>query len=84
MKVRMLVSRSGTDGAFAPGDVIDVPADEGQRMIAAEQAEIVRGARKETTAALPAAGVETTADATAADPAAVADPVETTVDASAP
>lgn len=42
MKVKMLVSRSGADGAFAPGDVIEVSSDEAKRMIEAGQAEAVR------------------------------------------
>lgn len=47
MKVRMLVSRSGSDGAFGPGDVIDVPANEAENMVAAGQCEIVREAAVE-------------------------------------
>lgn len=37
MKVKLLVSRSGADGAFSPGDVIEVSAAEGKRMIEAVQ-----------------------------------------------
>lgn len=47
MKVKLLVSRSGVDGAKNAGDIIDVSADEGQRMIDAGQAEIVRAAAPE-------------------------------------
>lgn len=38
MKVKLLVSRSGADGAFSPGDEIEVSADEAKRMIEAGQA----------------------------------------------
>jgi hypothetical protein len=62
MKVKMLVSRSGADGAFAPGDVIDVPADEGQRMIKAGQCELVRSRKVERAVAVPA--FETAVDET--------------------
>ncbi len=41
IKVRMLVSRSGNDGAVAPGDVIDVPENEVAPMMAAAQCEPV-------------------------------------------
>lgn len=41
MKVRLLVSRSGTDGAFAPGDVIEVDAAEARRMVDAGQCEVL-------------------------------------------
>lgn len=44
----MLVSRSGADGAFAPGDELEVPTDEARRMVAAEQCEIVRGRKPES------------------------------------
>lgn len=44
MKVKLLVSRGGPDGIFNRGDEIDVSADEAQRMVEAEQAEIVRAA----------------------------------------
>lgn len=39
MKVRLLTDRCGPDGDFEFGDVIDVPNDEGVRMIKADQAE---------------------------------------------
>lgn len=42
VKVRLLVSRSGVDGAFAPGAEIEVTANEAQRMIEQGQAEPVR------------------------------------------
>ena len=51
MKVRLTVSRSGADGAFAPGDEIEVSENEGVRMIEAGQAEAVRTTVKETTSA---------------------------------
>lgn len=38
MKVKLLVSRGGIDFSQAAGDVIEVSAAEGERMIAAEQA----------------------------------------------
>lgn len=50
-KLKMLVSRSGADGAFAPGDEIEVPADEAARMIAAGQAEPVRQVKAEKAVA---------------------------------
>lgn len=46
MKVKMLVSRSGADGASDPGDVIEVDASEAKRMIEAGQAEAVRTGKK--------------------------------------
>ena len=46
MKVKLLVGRSGPGGAQSPNDVIDVGNDEGQRMIAAGQAVLVRSAPK--------------------------------------
>lgn len=42
MKIKMLVSRTGSDGVFNPGDLLDVPADEASRMIEAGQCEVVR------------------------------------------
>jgi len=42
MKVKLLVSRSGADGSFSPGDEIEVSPDEAARMIAAGQAQPVR------------------------------------------
>lgn len=41
MKIKLLVSRSGVDGAQNRGDEIDVPEAEAERMIAAMQAERV-------------------------------------------
>ena len=43
MKVKLLVSRSGTEGAFSPGDEIEVSGDEAKRMIEAGQAAPVGG-----------------------------------------
>ena len=40
VKVKLLVSRSGADGAFSAGDVIEVSADEAKRMAAAGQCEL--------------------------------------------
>jgi len=42
MKVKLLVSRCGPAGAESRGDVIDVSADEAERMVEAGQCEIVR------------------------------------------
>lgn len=39
MKVKLLVSRGGIDFSQSPGDVVEVSAAEGKRMIAAGQAE---------------------------------------------
>ena len=47
IKVMMLVSRSGADGAFGPGDVIEVSAAEAGRMVAAGQCELVRAVEPE-------------------------------------
>ena len=47
VKVKLLVSRSGADGAFSAGDVIEVSADEAKRMTAAGQCELVRAAAPE-------------------------------------
>lgn len=44
MKLKLLVSRSGPDGAQNAGDEIDVPDDEAGRMIEAGQAVPVRKA----------------------------------------
>lgn len=41
MKVKLLISRSGLDGAFSPGDEIDVSDNEAVRMVAAGQCEPV-------------------------------------------
>lgn len=38
MKVRLLCSRAGNDTVAFRGDVVEVPNDEGQRMIAKRQA----------------------------------------------
>jgi len=48
MRVRLLVSRSGSDGTFSPGDEIEVSAAEGKRMIEAGQCEPVREKNGET------------------------------------
>lgn len=47
MKVKLLVSRAGADGAFAPGDEIEVSDAEGARMIKAGQCTPVSGAKRE-------------------------------------
>lgn len=47
VKVKLVVSRIGPGGSFNPGDVIDVPADEAQRMVAAGQCEMLRAAKPE-------------------------------------
>lgn len=44
MKIKLLVSRAGNGFAQNRGDIIEVETDEGERMIAAEQAELVREA----------------------------------------
>ena len=49
MKVELLVSRSGVDGAQNRGDVIDVSDNEAKRMIEAGQAVPVRSAAKAET-----------------------------------
>lgn len=41
MKVKLLISRSGVDGAFSPGDVIDVDEKTAQRMFLAGQCQIM-------------------------------------------
>jgi hypothetical protein len=51
MKVELLVSRAGLAGAFGPGDVIEVDADEAVRMFAADQAVPVRDEPVEIAAA---------------------------------
>lgn len=43
MKVELLVSRAGAEGAQNRGDMVEVDAQEGQRMIDAGQAKLVRG-----------------------------------------
>lgn len=51
MKIKLLVSRAGPDGAFNAGDEIDVDAAEAARMIEAGQASPVRDARIERAVA---------------------------------
>lgn len=51
MKVKLLVSRAGHGFTQNRGDVIEVSAEEGARMLAAGQCELVRGA--ETERAVP-------------------------------
>lgn len=46
MKIKLLVSRSGADGAQNVGDIIDVTDGEAVRMIEAGQAEAIRSAPK--------------------------------------
>ncbi len=48
MKIKLLTSRSGVHGAHSRGDMIHVDIAEGERMIAAGQAELVRSVKKET------------------------------------
>ena len=60
MKIRLLVSRSGAEGAFSAGDEIEVSGAEGKRMIEAGQAEPVRAAARET-ASRSGKGEKTTA-----------------------
>jgi len=45
MKIKLLVSRAGVDGAQNRGDEIDVTAEEAKRMIEAGQAEPIRQAK---------------------------------------
>jgi hypothetical protein len=63
MKVKLLVSRAGADGAFAPGDEIEVGTAEAGRMIEAGQAVPVRGetlsAKPQIERAVKASGKET-------------------------
>jgi len=40
-KVKLLVSRSGSDGSYKPGDVISVDGDEAVRMLNAGQCTLV-------------------------------------------
>lgn len=46
MKIKLLVSRTGPNGAENTGDVIEVPSDEAKRMVDAGQAEVARSAKK--------------------------------------
>lgn len=55
MKIKLLTSRSGLDGAFAIGDEIDVSDAEGARMIEAGQAMPVRAEKRETATRKPSA-----------------------------
>lgn len=47
VKVILKVSRAGADGAFNAGDEIEVGAEEAQRMVDADQAELARAPKKE-------------------------------------
>ena len=47
VKVKLLVARSGADGAFNAGDTVEVSGDEAGRMVAAGQAEMIRAAKPE-------------------------------------
>lgn len=47
MKIKLEMARSGTDGSFIAGAIIDVPKDEALRMIEAKQATMVRGTKPE-------------------------------------
>jgi hypothetical protein len=51
MKIKLLISRAGADFSQNAGDVIEVGADEGQRMIDAGQAELMREAKIERAVA---------------------------------
>ena len=51
MKIKLLISRAGADFSQNAGDVIEVSADEGQRMIDAGQAELMREAKIERAVA---------------------------------
>ena len=42
MKVKLLVPRASADGAQNRGDVVEVTNAEAERMVAAEQAELIR------------------------------------------
>ncbi len=57
MKIRLLVSRSGSDGAQNAGDEIEVSTEEAQRMFDAQppQAAPVRTEKRETAAKKPKA-----------------------------
>lgn len=73
MKVKLLVGRSGADGAFAPGDEILVSDAEGLRMIAAGQcvaadAEAVALVEAEAKVAAEAGAAEAKAKASAKKP----------------
>lgn len=61
MKVELLVSRSGVDGAQNRGEIIEVSADEAERMIAAGQAAPVRSAKPQKAVASKR-GIEKAAD----------------------
>ena len=50
MKIKLLVPRTGPLGAQNIGDEIEVSADEAERMIGKEQAEIIRAKKPERTA----------------------------------
>lgn len=43
MKVKLLTSRGGTGFSQAYGEIVEVDADEGQRLLDARQAELVAG-----------------------------------------
>ena len=47
MKIKLLTARATVSGSENRGDIIEVPSDEAERMIAAGQAEIVRNAKPE-------------------------------------
>ena len=55
MLVKLLVSRSGADGAFNRGQEIEVSEAEAARMIEAGQCEPVRAEKRETAVARPRA-----------------------------
>lgn len=58
MKIKLLVARSGVDGAQNRGDEIEVSADEAARMINAGQAEPLRNNTKSQKAVKSTRGLE--------------------------
>lgn len=54
MKLKLLVSRSGPQGAQNAGEIIEAPQDEALRMVKAGQAEPVKEVEKATKKAAPA------------------------------
>ena len=55
VKFKLYVSRSGADGAFSAGDVIEVGPEEASRMAMAGQGEIVRENKPERAVRKPRA-----------------------------
>lgn len=54
MKIRLLTSLSGPDGAYSAGDEYECPSEEAQRHVVAGNAEFIRGSKAEKTAKAPA------------------------------